>query len=215
MRKFLCAAALLCAPALSDAQTIIGTTPAPVVEVMPRGGILQSFVAEGTELSRISFWFYGGTAANERSIDYFVYFNLYSGVGRGGFMISPIFLSHLNQGRLDVVFDTPLSVMLGAAYSFEVYLNNCDAIYEGGCGSRGMPITGVVSDPRVEVTTTDSYAGGTYLVPFNDFAPTPGRDIRFEAEFTSVPEPSTVVLLGAGMLMIGVGAGRRHRRANT
>ncbi len=76
----------------------------------------------------------------------------------------------------------------------------------------------------VESSLTDVYAGGTFaytslppmLFAWNTYTgiggSPPPRDLRFDASFSAVPEPSSVILTAVGLAGVGVAMRRRQRR---
>jgi hypothetical protein len=87
---------------------------------------------------------------------------------------------------------------------FTVFTNNCDDHFEAPCDP---PETGVFTQPSLELTTTDAYADGlVYLRGHGDET----RDVRFEATFHTVSEPSTWLLMVTGLIGVGIVARRRR-----
>jgi len=182
-------------------QSTIGTDPSASSTLMDAGNNAdwrsQTFVALAPYLNSLSFWFNGGTLGT--SSDEAFYSRLYINTGLGFFAGPELYEAALDQsraGRYDFTFGN-LAVTPGASYTFSVFTNNCGT---GALDACPVPVTGTWSNPLVDVTTTDAYAGG-YLIDGRN-GPDASRDMRFQATF-GVPEPATGLLLLVGLLALG------------
>lgn len=109
--------------------------------------------------------------------------------------------------------------------NFVPYVFNTNVSLVGG--NRYVAFLSAVGGVLANVESTDSdvYAGGAYVytnLPPNVFTWStytgvppfpPPRDLRFEATFNVVPEPSSVALLATGLLGVGGVAWRRRKNA--
>jgi len=181
----------------------IGTDPGAPTALMGAGNCAH--------LTGLSFWFYGGTLGDPSDEAFFS--RLYINAGSDFLEGSELFWADLDQshaGRYDFLLDR-LAVVFGATYTFSIFTNNCGPADDLGPGVCPVPFGSVWSDPFVEVTTTDAYRDG-YLIHGRE-GPLPGQDIRFEATFLT-PEPSTLLLLAAGLLGLGWVSRRRWPRVS-
>jgi hypothetical protein len=214
MKLIVIALVFLCAPLhAADAQpVVIGTDAgAPTTREYMEWDLRlwQTFVAGGDQMTRLSFWFYGGenNAAGGNGDDQTTSLSVYAGANQNASVLYSQRLPQTHQGRFDVQFANPLAMVLGATYAFRIFTTSCGpALTWGGCGSEGMPIGDEYRLPSVDVTTVDAYSDGTYT---RDVVVKPNSDLRFEAVF--VPEPSTLVLLISGVAGLAITA-RRGRR---
>lgn len=108
-----------------------------------------------------------------------------------------------------MVFADPLQLIVGNAYRFSFFVNNCGSVSSGGCYEFGMLPGAVDRPPAIEITTSDAYAGGAFIEQYSESVPT-GRDIRFEAVY--IDEPPAVALLAIAA-SLGLAAALRRRRA--
>lgn len=196
MKKAFLAVAMLWSTAASAQPLVDGTTPGASTVVERNVGDAtwqnQSFTAIGSSLSSFSVWFYGGTHADFPVTNSFARLQLWTGNSLlTRTLLFDEYLDQSHQGRLDVVFDAPLSVNIGEWYTISLFSDGCGAVFLNDyCGPNGLVPGDAYRMPGVEVTTEDAYEGGYYWISPNAVK---SYDMRFEV--TYVPEPTVVWLL--------------------
>lgn len=214
MKRFVLAAALAVMPATAEAQYLIdGTDPSAATTIVQNGGyaknFYQTFTAAGSQLHSLSVWFYGGTYPFLAAEDQYARLYLYDGTEIDSPRLASVSLDQTIQGRFDWVFSDPLQLIIGNAYQFAFFVNNCGSVASGGCGQWGKQPGPAYLEPAIEITTTDAYAGGQFVEGYQEHVNT-GRDIRFEMAY--VDEPPTGALLGAVVMLLGGMVVRRRRQ---
>lgn len=218
MMRLLLAAVMLLAPLPSHAQIVRGTDPSVPSVVTYMGsfgnGYSQSFVADGTQLSRLTFWYYPGAAPAGFPYGWFSTLTVFSRTGYHDFafwqgsgegVLFGMALDHNTSGRFDIVFPTPLQLVLGDTYAFGVYSNNCSP-YE--VFAECYVPEGSFALPHIEMTANNAYDRGQ---AFQLSEGPNGRDLRFEVVF--LPEPSTAALCAVALLALAVRPLRRRAAA--
>jgi hypothetical protein len=226
-RLFLAATLLLSAPALR-AQTVVTNDPGAVYSewFMPAlgSGFVQTFVATGSLLSRITVWHYFGSELE------------YEGVGLGEARASGVVLApgvglggngtywddptHLYtrvlpasvSGRTDIVFGSPIALSIGATYSIGMISDLCII---GPPSCQGNPGRGYGN--FFEVSMGNSFDGGMLFGAVSGpviaenpkIYAIPDADLRFELEYVDVPEGDVSLLLFAAL--VGCAARSRGR----
>ena len=208
------------------ALTVAGTSPlAPTYDFLltaAPGGATQTFVAEGSFLRRVTFWFIPGSTLIEEdgsSYGYETRLLVTKGVGLdvnccGGYedpnLLFDQVLDPFATGAYTVGFGRGLALEPGEVYSIVLLTDSCIASL---CG--GPPSYGTFGNPSVEATIEDAYAQGELygtIFPLIDGDLLAEGDLRFKAVFSTVDEPSTGGLLAIGAVTtLLIGAARRRR----
>ena len=212
-------------PGAAAAQVTIGTDPSAATSLEFPGEdaswVTQSFVAEGPLLTSLSFWYYGGRSTRtEWSTASGWYQQFWIALGEGadgnpfsGQLTESYYLDQRVEGRYDVDLDY-LSMVQGETYQFVLFGNVCGPFPSCGLPDEYLPVLGAAEGRYpgyVEVTDADAYDGG-YYTAFT--TPDYERDIRFEATFVAVPEPSTLLLMLGGLLLLSLAALGEARRTD-
>lgn len=214
LQSAIAAALLIGAPqALRSQIAYEGTTPGATTTLVttPNWGNAwtQTFMASHTTLNSVSLWFYGGQVpAGQES--FFSKFYLSDGfLFDGNNNMAQIDVDPLHQGRLDVVFATPRTLIVGNLYSFSIWTNNGGPkeLCGIGCAPEGQPYR----EPQLERTTTDAFDNGFSYYYYGERVDD-GRDLRFELAY-AVPEPTAPWLIGASLAVFALRRRLRRRTA--
>lgn len=213
MKRLLAAVLPLLAPAYLGSQTIVGSDPNALYRrsmiFMAGGGqgFVQSFIASGVQLQRAAIWHHFEAGFGSRV-------SIVRGLGLPtcgsscpGRLLHSAPLKVQEDGKVDLGFDRPLALEVGATYSIVVQADWCTppspfCVPPTAAGDR--------DNPYIEVSVGDAFADGRlYRALFDDdfwgsppaVLEIPNRDLRFELQYATVSETATLPLLGAGLLL--------------